>query len=431
MISSQAILRYIDKYHNKATVVRQIQSNIAETKRKWDIRHTLATIVLGAVFTFTGFMGTDRIFDTVFSEDSASTLQNSHARLDKSLTANTITSTATAMNSSIKQLETVVNPQPTVAKFSHDPSLNQNSLTSQKTIVSRKVFDLLFNGAALLLFIVSILNLIYRWKDEHTVHFQGVVKLTAYLNWLEELKLIGAKDDDIYLIKEVRGRYQAIVEALPPNDEKDYLKAKSSLLRKEQNNTRLAQRNQEIPPNSPNGLMLVDGFIKESPLLMAILSNMRNVDSRLWLGGGAIRNHIWDKLTGRATPQDDFDIVYFDAQNQDPSSDVALEGRIAASLPSILKISVKNQARMHLANQEPQTLSFKESIAQWPETATAIAVRLNDNNELEFTAPFGFSDLLNMVVRPTPYHDVHRTSYDSRKAAKGWSTLWPELTVQQ
>jgi hypothetical protein len=147
--------------------------------------------------------------------------------------------------------------------------------------------------------------------------------------------------------------------------------------------------------------------------------------------GGSIRNHIWDKLTGRTTAQDDFDIVYFDHENQDPSNDGALETAIKAALPSVLKISVKNQARMHLTNGEAQTNSFEEAISQWPETATAIAIRVDNSGKFEIFAPYGFSDLLNMVVRPTPYHQLNPRSYDARKLTKKWKDSWPELTILQ
>jgi hypothetical protein len=278
MPSSTSIIKYIDKYHNKAAVVRQIHSNIAESKRKWDIRHTVITIVLGAIFTFTGFMGTDRIFDTVFTDTrteadsrlpvNASLAKPGLSHDPRSLKVDTVTA---------KESETAA------SLYAKEASNNEDS---KKSTMSRKVFDLVFNGAALLLFIASILNLIYRWKDEHTVHFQGVVKLTAYLNWLEELSVVGVKDDDIYLVKEVRSRYQAIVEALPPNDEKDYRKAKKSLERKEQNNRHTPNEILHPSGSDARDFNLVRGLVQESSVLMAVLIEARNTDHRLWLGGG-------------------------------------------------------------------------------------------------------------------------------------------------
>ena len=43
--------------------------------------------------------------------------------------------------------------------------------------------------------------------------------------------------------------------------------------------------------------------------------------------------------------------------------------------------------------------STAEAIASWPETATAVAVRLNEDDDLTVVAPCGLSDLLGMVHR--------------------------------
>ena len=74
---------------------------------------------------------------------------------------------------------------------------------------------------------------------------------------------------------------------------------------------------------------------------------------------------------------------------------------------------------MHLLNGEPMTNSFEEAIAQWPETATAIAIRLINDGDLEVFAPYGVTDLQNMEVRPTPYHNTYPTSYNTRTTTKG------------
>jgi hypothetical protein len=38
----------------------------------------------------------------------------------------------------------------------------------------------------------------------------------------------------------------------------------------------------------------------------------------------------------------------------------------------------------------------------WPETATAVAVRRNDEDGCEVAAPFGVDDLFGLILRPTP-----------------------------
>lgn len=171
-------------------------------------------------------------------------------------------------------------------------------------------------------------------------------------------------------------------------------------------------------------------MIGTSSLIMSILQALRVTDSGLWLGGGSLRNHIWDKLTNRSTPHDDFDIVYFDANNIQPCTDLSIEAALSLLLPSPLQISVKNQARMHLVTGEPATNSLHEAVARWPETATAVAVRMHDSDTLEVIAPYGLTDLFNMVVRPSPYHRHHPASFRRRVANKGWRRHWPEIELQ-
>lgn len=420
MPTAISVLDYIERYRNKATVVRQIHSNIAESKRKWDIRHTLTTIILGAVFTFTGFMGTDRIFDTVFLNGTANSSSSGDEGSKGPIGPPAGLSSTKSMDEKYRSGPSDLSPKNEISSVATNAARNSSSIISDRSTSSKKVFDLIFNGVALLLFIVSILNLIYRWKEDHTAHFQGVVKLTVYINWLDELKLIGVPTSDVFMLKKIRGRYQTIVESLPPNDEKDYLHAKQSLTKKVATTSGRDAGRAEFLTQT----------ILDSQLIMMILRELQAIDGpELWLGGGAIRNTVWDKLTGRITPQDDFDIVYFDAQNLNPMIDQSIEGEIASKLPPVLKISVKNQARMHIVNGEPATNSLEDAISQWPEMATAIAARLNSLGELQLFAPYGLSDILNMTIRPTPYHELHRQSYDARKQSKNWNNFWPELNV--
>src|SRR5471030_2598218 len=163
-------------------------------------------------------------------------------------------------------------------------------------------------------------------------------------------------------------------------------------------------------------------MIASSSTLMTVLHALRATNRLLWLGGGAVRNHVWDRLTNRTTPHDDFDVVYFNATDIEPA--------LSLLLPRDLKISVKNQARMHLITGEPVTASLNDAIANWPETATAVAIRLGDTGRMELIAPYGLGDLLDMVVRPSPYHAAHPASFRRRLLAKQWRGHWPELRLE-
>jgi hypothetical protein len=48
-------------------------------------------------------------------------------------------------------------------------------------------------------------------------------------------------------------------------------------------------------------------------------------------------------------------------------------------------------------------------------------------------APWGFADLLGLVIRPTPGFAVDpakRAVFERRLAEKGWTRRWPGLVVQ-
>ena len=91
--------------------------------------------------------------------------------------------------------------------------------------------------------------------------------------------------------------------------------------------------------------------------------------------------------------------------------------------------SVKNQARMHIRNGNLPYKNCYEAISYWPETATAIAIKLNSDNQIEHIAPYGLNDLFNLVVQPTPNFDL--ITYRSRIANKGWKHTWEKLVIEE
>jgi len=90
--------------------------------------------------------------------------------------------------------------------------------------------------------------------------------------------------------------------------------------------------------------------------------------------------------------------------------------------------SVKNQARMHVRNGDAPYTSATDAMRYWPETATAVAVRRNDEDSCEVTAPFGADDLLGLILRPTPrLAREKRHIYEKRLRTKGGAVSWPLL----
>ena len=121
-----------------------------------------------------------------------------------------------------------------------------------------------------------------------------------------------------------------------------------------------------------------------------------------WIGAGFVRSAVWDHLHGRDSPiTGDIDVIWFDPDEDSPSIDRQLEAILKAQQPQ-LRWSVKNQARMHLRNSDAKYESISDALRHWPETATAVAVRLTATDEFEIVAPYGLYDLFELRLTPTP-----------------------------
>lgn len=144
-----------------------------------------------------------------------------------------------------------------------------------------------------------------------------------------------------------------------------------------------------------------------------------------------MRNAVWDDLHRQAdpTPLTDVDVVYFCPAETDPGRDAGHEARLRAAAPDV-PWSVKNQARMHLRNGDPPYASTEQALSCWPETCTAVAVRLQ-HGAVEVLAPFGLRDLFALVVRPAPHFQAKLEIYRSRLEAKQWPQRWPRLRLEQ
>jgi hypothetical protein len=96
---------------------------------------------------------------------------------------------------------------------------------------------------------------------------------------------------------------------------------------------------------------------------------------------------------------------------------------------------VTNQAFVHRwlpRGCEPDASPFEcllDGVRSWPEIATAVAVRIQPNDELEVLAPVGLGDLFNLVVRPNT-QCTNSSAYLERVWDKDWARRWPELKIE-
>lgn len=175
-------------------------------------------------------------------------------------------------------------------------------------------------------------------------------------------------------------------------------------------------------------------IIREDSWMMEILHTAKTLDlPDWWICAGFVRSKIWDTLHGfsKRTPIPDVDVVYFDPSNLNESKEKQYERKLKSLLPNI-PWSVKNEARMHLKNNCSPYNSSTDAISKFPETATALGVKLDSRNNVILTAPCGIQDVVNMVVKPTPFilEDNERALiYEERVVQKDWKGTWNKLDI--
>ncbi|WP_313105884.1 nucleotidyltransferase family protein [Stutzerimonas nitrititolerans] len=176
----------------------------------------------------------------------------------------------------------------------------------------------------------------------------------------------------------------------------------------------------------------VQDVIKDDPARLRILRFVSALGlPDCWVAAGFVRSAVWDRQHGRASSPlpPDIDVIWFDKMNDHPDVDAAIEASLQA-FDSTLNWSVKNQARMHARNGDRPYRSAVEAMKAWPETATAVAVRLLENDLIEIAAPLGLEDLCELVVRPGPnFQAEKRQIYLDRLHSKSWQATWPKLTL--
>lgn len=136
-------------------------------------------------------------------------------------------------------------------------------------------------------------------------------------------------------------------------------------------------------------------------------------------------------LHGRAScgPLGDIDVIYFGPLDPKPETESLLRKRRPQ-----YRWEVTDQATVHrwqstsTGHPVAPFRSIVDAVSSWPETATAVGVRLASDESMELLAPFGLADLFSMTVRPSPTRSSD-DAYDQRARDKGWTLRWPRVRV--
>ena len=149
-----------------------------------------------------------------------------------------------------------------------------------------------------------------------------------------------------------------------------------------------------------------------------------------WIGAGFLRNAIWDAMEGvDSPPTRDVDLVYFNKDDIQPETDWAYDKKMRTDFP-FAEWEIRNQARMHYVNNFEPYISVADGIAHWVETATCVAVRLNDG-KLSYLFCHGTEDLFGLIARPISEFRSEELLpiFYQRIEKKQWKEKWPSLRV--
>jgi uncharacterized protein len=175
-------------------------------------------------------------------------------------------------------------------------------------------------------------------------------------------------------------------------------------------------------------------IILEDDWMMDILRAAQLLDlPDWWICAGFVRSKIWDHLHGfsKRTSTPDVDVIYFDKENTDETIEKIMEAQLRRILPDI-PWSVKNEARMHSVNQISPYISSVDAISKFPETATALGVKIDQEGNVILAAPCGIEDVIHLEVKPTRFFTQTKERaaiYEERIIKKDWKSTWNRIHI--
>jgi len=177
----------------------------------------------------------------------------------------------------------------------------------------------------------------------------------------------------------------------------------------------------------------LESSLRGSPIVSRVFDGWTELAlPNCWVVAGAVFQTFWNSAYGYSPLHgiDDIDLVYFDPDDLSEDTENNHSIRINSYYEDLgIKIDVKNEARVHLwyENRFGYTIdaytSAESAIETFPTTAGAVAVRPNGQG-LEAFAPFGFDDLMNLVIRPNKRQITRKIYVD--KVAR-WQPNWPQV----
>jgi hypothetical protein len=154
-----------------------------------------------------------------------------------------------------------------------------------------------------------------------------------------------------------------------------------------------------------------------------------------YLVAGCLYQTVWNVVTGQPPEAGilDYDLGYFDSSDLSwEAEDVVIQAGRQVFADIATPVQIRNQARVHLWYEQkfgapcPPHASTEAAIDTFEATCACLGVRQDPGGQWRIYAPYGLSDVFNMVARPNPVL-ASRHVYESK--ALRWQRQWPGLTV--
>ncbi len=295
------------------------------------------------------------------------------------------------------------------------------------------VLEFIFNMLIFVLFLSTLTHLLFQFDNKQKDAEKSIILLSSLLNEIEnyQKKFSKFNEDTVNIIAE---KYEQLIHTIPSNSDKEFLKAKKKIQKKEFEKEKISKTySYPVDCSSLSEKELQKELIKiieSDEYTKHIIDFVYDQSNNFYIGGGIIRNLIWDKQHHYRikTPLDDIDIIYFDKNNTSKQADDAIEKNLKGILPNI-DWSVKNQARMHTINNDEEYTDIVDAVSKWPETASAILIKRDLFGKYKIIAPHGLRDLFMLYVRPTPAFENKTERILERSQIKKWKEKWPNIRI--
>lgn len=282
-----------------------------------------------------------------------------------------------------------------------------------------------YNFLVFILFIIVIIHMVFGFNSKQAESERAISLLAGLINTIDDL----IENEQYSSITSISDKYLIITQIIPTNTDREYLKAKKILEKKTRKKNTIQKQNLFTLSMEDQKAYIIK-LINQNTIIQNILNILKNQNEELFLGGGIIRNLVWDNLHNYKTMTqiEDIDIIYYNTEDATKAHDITIEKKLTMAMPNF-KWSVKNQARMHIFNSEEPYTSLEDAISKWPETASAVLIRKDEKGQYTIIAPFGFDDLFRLIVQPTP-HFMHKIDrYRERIQIHNWQQKWSNLKI--